>query len=156
MENTILAKAVCFGEDLKPEFTEYARQIVKNAKALAKSLQNEGVSIITGGTDNHLLLINVKERFHVTGLEAQKLLESANITTNKNAIPGDTEKPAYTSGLRLGTPAMTTRGYKEAYFDLVGKLIAEVLKNPNDSNVIESVKEKVHILNSRYPLPYED
>lgn len=156
LENTILAKAVCFKEDLQPEFKEYAKQVVKNAKALAQSLQNEGVEIITGGTDNHLLLINVKKRFNVTGLEAQKLLEECNITANKNSIPNDTEKPAYTSGLRLGTPAMTTRGYKEADFDLVGKLIAEVLKNPTDENIKTSVKEKVHQLNSKYPLPYEN
>lgn len=155
LENTILAKAVCFKEDLQPEFVQYAKQIVLNAKALAKSLEREGVGIITGGTDNHLLLVNVKERFNVTGLQAQKLLEEVNITTNKNAIPGDKEKPAYTSGLRLGTPAMTTRGYKEEDFDLVGKLIAEVLKNPDDEAIKAEVRNKVAELNRRYPLPYE-
>lgn len=155
LENTILAKAVCFKEALQPEFKIYANQIVKNAKALAKSLKHEGVNIITNGTDNHLLLIDVKSRFNVTGLEAQKLLEECNITTNKNAIPNDSEKPAYTSGLRLGTPAMTTRGYKEDEFVLVGKLITDVLKNPNDINVKKQVKLQVNELNKKFPLPYE-
>lgn len=155
LENTILAKAVCFKEALQPEFKIYANQIVKNAKALAESLKHEGVNIITNGTDNHLLLIDVKSRFNVTGLEAQKLLEECNITTNKNAIPNDSEKPAYTSGLRLGTPAMTTRGYKEDEFVLVGKLITDVLKNPNDINVKKQVKLQVNELNKKFPLPYE-
>ncbi len=155
LENTILAKAVCFKEALQDDFKIYASQIVKNAKALAESLKHEGVGIITDGTDNHLLLIDVKSRFNVTGLEAQKLLEECNITTNKNAIPNDSEKPAYTSGLRLGTPAMTTRGYKEKEFILVGKLITEVLKNPNDENIKENVKAQVHELNKKFPLPYE-
>lgn len=156
LENTILAKAVCFLEDLQPEFKDYAEQVVKNAKALAKSLQEEGVDIITGGTDNHLILVDVKSRFSMTGLEAQLLLETCNITANKNAIPGDKEKPAYTSGLRLGTPAMTTRGYHEDDFILVGKLIAEVLNHPQDETKKEEVRAKVRELNKKHPLPYEN
>lgn len=155
LENTIAAKAIAFGEDLKPEFKTYSHQVVLNAKALAKSLEEEGAIIITGGTDNHLLLVDVKNAFGMTGLEAQTLLESVNITTNKNAIPGDREKPAYTSGLRLGSPAMTTRGYDEKDFALVGKLIAEVLKHPEDEAIKEEVKQKVHTLNAAHPLPYE-
>lgn len=156
LENTILAKAVCFGEDLKPEFKEYTHQILKNAKALASSLKREGFSLITGGTDNHLILVDVRGTCHITGLKAQRLLEEVNITTNKNAIPGDKEKPAYASGLRLGTPARTTRGYKEDDFDKVGHLIGLILKNPDSVSIQDQVKKEVADLNKRYPLPYEE
>jgi glycine hydroxymethyltransferase len=155
LENTIAAKAVAFGEDLKPEFKTYAAQIVANAKALADELAKAGLPIVTDGTDNHLMLVNVKDTFDVTGLQAQLLLESVNITCNKNSIPGDKEKPAYTSGIRLGTPAMTTRGFKEEEFRLVGRLIATVLKNPEDTALHAKVKEEVHNLTEKFPLPYE-
>ncbi len=155
LENTILAKAVCFKEDLDPSFKEYCHQIILNCKALEKSLLKNNVRIITGGSDNHLLLIDVKESFHLTGLEAQEILESAYITANKNSIPGDKEKPAYTSGLRLGTPAMTTRGYKEEDFFLVGNLIADLLRSHDEEETKKRVIEQVHILNKKHPLPYE-
>ncbi len=155
LENTILAKAVCFKEDLSPSFKEYCHQIILNCKALEKSLLKNNVRIITGGSDNHLLLIDVKDSFHLTGLEAQEILESAHITANKNSIPGDKEKPAYTSGLRLGTPAMTTRGYKEEDFFLVGNMIADLLRNNDDEETKKRVIEQVHILNKKHPLPYE-
>ena len=155
LENTIAAKAVAFGEDLKPEFKEYAAQIVANAKALADELSLAGLPIVTDGTDNHLMLVNVRDTFHVTGLQAQLLLESVNITCNKNSIPGDKEKPAYTSGIRLGTPAMTTRGFKEPEFRMVGKWIASVLKNPEDTALHAKVKEEVLALTAKHPLPYE-
>lgn len=155
LENTILAKAVCFGEDLKPSFTEYTHQILRNSKALASSLRKEGFTLITGGTDNHLRLVDIKGSCGLTGLEAQTLLEEVNITTNKNAIPGDKEKPAYASGLRLGTPARTTRGYLEKDFDKVGHLISLILHHPGDEEVKEEVKKEVRILNAAHPLPYE-
>ncbi len=155
LENTILAKAVCFKEDLEPSFKEYCHQIILNCKALEKSLLKHGVRIITGGSDNHLLLIDVKESFHLTGLEAQELLESSHITANKNSIPGDKEKPAYTSGLRLGTPAMTTRGYKEEDFALVGDLISDLLSHKEDEETKTRVLKQVHELNKKHPLPYE-
>lgn len=155
LENTILAKAVCFGEDLKPEFTQYTHQIIKNAKALASTLIREGFRLVTGGTDNHLRLVDVKSTCHITGLKAQTLLEEVNITTNKNAIPGDEEKPAYTSGLRLGTPARTTRGYKEEDFENVGHLISLILHNPENRKIKEQVREEVRKLNRKHPLPYE-
>ncbi len=155
LENTILAKAVCFKEDLEPSFKEYCHQIILNCKALEKSLLNHGVRIITGGSDNHLLLIDVKESFHLTGLEAQEILESSHITANKNSIPGDKEKPAYTSGLRLGTPAMTTRGYKEEDFALVGDLISDLLSHKEDDETKTRVLKQVHELNKKHPLPYE-
>ncbi len=155
LENTILAKAVCFKEDLEPSFKEYCHQIILNCKALEESLLNHGVRIITGGSDNHLLLIDVKESFHLTGLEAQEILESSHITANKNSIPGDKEKPAYTSGLRLGTPAMTTRGYKEEDFALVGDLISDLLSHKEDEETKTRVLKQVHELNKKHPLPYE-
>lgn len=155
LENTIAAKAVAFKEALSDDFKIYARNVVDNAKVLAKTLQDEGLEVITGGTDNHLLLVNVKDSFNVTGLQAQILLESVNITANKNAIPGDKEKPAFTSGLRLGTPAMTTRGFTKDDFVLVGKYIANVLKNPDDLKLHQEIKEKVLELVHNYPLPYE-
>lgn len=155
LENTILAKAVCFGEDLKPSFKEYTHQILKNAKTLAETLKKEGFRLITDGTDNHLRLVDIKGSCGLTGLAAQTLLEEVNITTNKNAIPGDKEKPAYASGLRLGTPARTTRGYKEEDFVQVGKWISRILRHPEDALVKENVLKEVHILNSKHPLPYE-
>ena len=155
LENTIAGKAIAFGEDLQPSFKEYIKRVVDNCKVLCKSLQEEGAILITGGSDNHLLLVDVKNSFGINGLEAQTILESVNITANKNSIPGDLEKPKYTSGLRLGTPAMTTRGYGEEEFYQVGKIIASVLKNPDDEAVLRSAKEQVKKLNEKYPLPYE-
>ena len=110
--------------------------------------------MITGGTDNHLLLVDTKHSFGINGLRAQELLEACHITANKNAIPGDDEKPAYTSGLRLGTPAMTTRGYTKEDFILVGKLIAKVLRNPEDPKVREEVLSAVVAVNEKHPLWY--
>ena len=154
LENTIAGKAVAFYEDLQPSFTEYIKNVVENAKALGESLREEGMILITGGTDNHLLLVDTKHSFGINGLRAQELLEACHITANKNAIPGDDEKPAYTSGLRLGTPAMTTRGYTKEDFILVGKLIAKVLRNPEDPKVREEVLSSVAALNEKHPLWY--
>lgn len=155
LEHVIAAKAVCFGEDLKPEFRQYARQVIKNAQALSDELEKKGLKVVTGGTDNHLLLVDVKASLGITGLDAQKALEDCNITLNKNSIPGDKEKPAYCSGIRLGSPAMTTRGYKEEDFRLVGDMIYDVLSHIGDENVKKATLEKVHELNKKHPLPYE-
>lgn len=154
LENIIAAKAVCFGEDLKPEFKTYQKQVIKNAAALADELIKKGVKIITGGTDNHLLLADVKSSLGITGLDAQKALEAVNITLNKNSIPGDQEKPAYCSGIRLGSPAMTTRGFDEADFRKIGDLIYLRLTHLNDEKVAEEVKTGVKELTSKHPLPY--
>lgn len=155
LENTIAAKAVAFKEALQPNFKKYCKQIIKNCKAFCDQLINDGASLITNGSDNHLLLLDVKTSYGLTGLKAQQLLEEVNITVNKNAIPGDTEKPAYTSGIRLGTPAMTTRGYTEDDFRLVADLITLILTNPNNDSIKSQVKEKVLELNSLHPLSYE-
>lgn len=155
LENTIAGKAVAFKEDLSPEFKVYCYNVINNCKALCEELINSGARLITNGSDNHLLLLDVKSSYGINGLQAQTTLEECNITANKNSIPGDKEKPIYTSGLRLGTPAMTTRGYTSDDFRLVGKLISLVLKNPDNEKIKDEVKQEVKKLNSKYPLPYE-
>ena len=148
--HVIGAKAECFYEDLQPEFKEYAKRVIKNAKVLAKTLQDNGFRIVSGGTDNHLMLVDVKS-IGLTGKEAEKLLDSINITVNKNTIPYDTEKPFVTSGIRLGTPAMTTRGFTEKDFEKVGEIISECLKNPKDLDLHKKLKEEVLELTHKYP-----
>ncbi len=155
LEHVVAAKAICFLEDLQPSFKTYAAQVIKNAQALADELSKLGFEIVTGGTDNHLLLVNVMDSCNLTGLQAQIMLEEVNITCNKNSIPGDKQKPAYCSGIRLGSPAMTTRGFDEKDFRLVGDLIGEILTHPGDEKVKAEVKAKVHLLTSAHPLPYE-
>ncbi|WP_431029071.1 serine hydroxymethyltransferase [Lysinibacillus sp. LZ02] len=149
--HVIAAKAVAFGEALQPEFKEYAKQIKVNAKALAASLMEEGVEIVSGGTDNHLLLLNVKS-LGLTGKVAEHLLDEVAITTNKNTIPYDTEKPFVTSGIRVGTAAITSRGFKEEDATEVGKIIASVLKNPEDEAVKAEARQRVQALTDKYPL----
>ena len=149
--HVIAAKAVAFGEALQPEFKGYAKQIKLNAAALAASLQEEGVEIVSGGTDNHLLLLNVKS-LGLTGKVAEHVLDEVAITTNKNTIPYDTEKPFVTSGVRVGTAAITTRGFKEEDAIEVGKIIALVLKNPEDAAVKEEARKRVEALTNKYPL----
>ena len=149
--HVIAAKAVAFGEALQPDFKEYAKQIKKNAKALAESLMAEGVEIVSGGTDNHLLLLNVKS-LGLTGKVAEHLLDEVAITTNKNTIPYDTESPFVTSGVRVGTAAITTRGFKEEDATEVGKIIASVLKNPEDEAVKAEARKRVQVLTDKFPL----
>ena len=140
--HVIAGKAQCFYEAMQDDFKEYAQNIIKNAKALASSLEEEGFRLVTGGTDNHLLLVDVKSTFNMTGKEAEAILDSINITANKNAIPFYTEKPFKTSGIRLGTAAMTTRGFNEDDFRRVGKIIGSALSNPDESN-LELLREEV-------------
>lgn len=140
--HVIAGKAQCFYEAMQDDFKEYAQNIIKNAKALASSLEEEGFRLVTGGTDNHLLLVDVKSTFNMTGKEAEAILDGINITANKNAIPFDTEKPFKTSGIRLGTAAMTTRGFNEDDFRRVGKIIGSALSNPDESN-LELLREEV-------------
>ena len=147
----IAAKAVCFGEASRPEFREYAHQVKVNAKALAEALIAEGFRIVSGGTDSHLMLVDLRP-FGVTGKVAQNVLDSVNITTNKNAIPFDPEKPFVASGLRLGTPAVTTRGMKEKEMAEIASLIARALKNKETENELASVKKDVVALTSKFPV----
>ena len=146
------AKAQCFYEALQPEFKEYQMQVLKNAKALCESLKEEGFRIVSNGTDNHLILLDVKSGAGITGKQAEQILDEINITVNKNMIPNDTESPVKTSGIRLGTPAMTTRGLKEEDFILIGKIIASTLKNIDNEEVLNENKNKVLKLTSKYPL----
>ncbi len=150
--HVIGAKAQCFYEALQPEFTTYMKQVVKNAKALADTLKENGLRIVSGGTDNHLVLVDVKSSIGITGKEAEALLDKINITINKNTIPYDTEKPFITSGIRLGTPAMTTRGFKENDFIKVANIITKCLKNKDDEKIIKELKKEVLDLTSKYPI----
>jgi glycine hydroxymethyltransferase len=147
----IAAKAVAFREALAPEFHEYQRQIKANARALATALAEGGARIVSGGTDNHLMLIDVSP-FDLTGKKAETVLDEANITVNKNAIPFDTKSPLVTSGVRLGTPALTTRGMREAEMGRIAKLILEVLRSGGRKDVVESVAASVSELCSGFPL----
>ena len=150
--HVIAGKAVCFGEALKPEFTDYARQIIANCQALCEALQQEGLRIVTGGTDNHLILADVKSSYGITGKKAEALLDEINITGNKNTIPFDQEKPFVTSGIRLGTAAMTTRGFQEEEFRQVARWITTVLKNPEDEALKAKLRQEVMEMTARYPL----
>ena len=149
--HTTAAIAVALKEAMQPEFKEYAKQIVLNAKALARSLMAEGLELVTGGTDNHLMLVDLTKA-GVTGKEAEVALGEAEIFVNKNTVPHDLRKPTDPSGIRLGTPALTTRGLKENNMELVGQLIAKVIKNANNSSVKEEVKNQVKELMDQYPL----
>ena len=153
--HVIAAKAVCFKEALTDEFKEYQKQVIKNAKVLCDVLKMEGYKIVSNGTDNHLLLVDVKKSVNLTGKEAEKLLDSIGITCNKNVIPYDTTTPFITSGIRLGTAAMTTRGFKEKEFLEVGKIIIDAFKNSEDKVVLDALKIRVKNLCDKYPI-YEN
>ena len=149
--HVIAAKAVCFLEALQPEFREYQKQIVTNAKALVEVLAADGFRIVSGGTDNHLMLVDVFSK-KVTGKQAQETLERAGITVNKNAIPYDTNPPAVASGIRIGTPAVTTRGMKEPEMRRIGAWVSEVLHNLDNESVIQRVRREVEGLTEQFPL----
>lgn len=151
--HVIAAKAVAFKEALDPKFKDYQAQVVANAKTLASTLKSLGYKIVSGGTDNHLMLVNVKS-IGLTGKVAEETLDKVNITCNKNTIPNETEKPFVTSGIRLGTPAMTTRGFKEAEMVIVANLIDRALKNYQNEEVLKEVKGEVITLTNKFPLDY--
>ena len=152
LEHVIAAKGVCFYEALKPSFKKYQEQVIKNAKVLAEYLEKEGFKIISGGTDNHLLLVDVKSSVGITGKLAEKVLDSVNITCNKNSIPNDNESPMVTSGIRLGSPAMTTRGLKEKDFIDIAYIISEALKNSDNETVLRKLKSKVENVTDKFPI----
>ncbi len=147
--HVIAGKAQCFYEALQPSYTEYIDQVVKNAKALGETLVDGGLRLVSGGTDNHLLLVDLRN-LGVTGKEAEELLDEVDITCNKNTIPNDPQKANIASGIRLGTPAMTTRGFKEAEFRKVGELILQVLKYKDDQRMLRMIKEEVRKLTSAF------
>jgi glycine hydroxymethyltransferase len=149
--HVIAAKAVAFREALLPEFKEYQSQILKNAQAMADELKNQGFRLVSGGTDNHLMLVDLTAK-GVSGKDAQEALDLAAITVNKNGIPFDTQGPQITSGIRIGTPAVTTRGMKEKEMRLIASYIADVIKNINDDHKTKAVAEKVKTLCAQFPL----
>ncbi|MFJ8263089.1 serine hydroxymethyltransferase [Rummeliibacillus sp. NPDC094406] len=149
--HVIAGKAVAFGEAQQPEFKEYIRQVVKNAKVFGEALQAEGIKLVSGGTDNHLLLLDVRS-LGLTGKVAEKLLDDVNITANKNTIPFDPESPFVTSGVRVGTPAITSRGFKEEDMKEVASIISSVLKNPEDEVVKQDAIKRVKVLTDNHPI----
>ena len=150
--HVIAAKAQCFYEALQPEFKEYQKQVIKNAKVLAKTLEDDGLKIISGGTDNHLMLVDVKSTYGITGKDAEEILDQIHITVNKNTILNETESPTKTSGIRIGTPAMTTRGLKEKEFESIGHIISKALKNKDNKQVLDDLKDEVLNLTKRFPI----
>ena len=148
----IAAKAVGFGEAMQPEFIEYQKSVVENARVLSDELQAQGLRIVSGGTDNHLMLVDVSV-LGITGAEAEEALDSVNITANKNTIPYDTKPPRVTSGLRLGTPAITSRGFGTEEMSKIARLMCKTITNLNDSTVASQVKEEVEAITSNFPVP---
>jgi glycine hydroxymethyltransferase len=153
LEHVIAAKAVAFGEALSDEFMEYIIQVKKNAQVMAKAFVDKGYHVISGGTDNHLMLIDLRSKFpELTGKVAENTLVKADITINKNMVPFDSRSPFTTSGIRVGTPAITTRGLKEEHMGIIVDLIDEVLSNTENEAVIEKVRTNVNELMSSFPL----
>lgn len=148
----IAAKAQCFYEALQPEFKEYQKQVIKNMKAMSDYLKSKGVKVISDGTDNHLILVDVKSSFDLSGKKAEKILDEIHITCNKNTIPFDTESPFITSGIRIGSPAMTTRGLKEEEFKLIGEIIYKSLSNVDDKDIQKECKKEVLELTKKFPI----
>ena len=150
--HVIAAKAVCFGEAMRPEFTVYQRQVVDNTRVLAQELAEGGLRIVSGGTDNHLLLVDVTP-LGITGKDAEEALERVNIVANKNTIPYDPRPPRICSGLRLGTPAVTSRGFGKGEMERVASMIVRLLSSIGDEMVAKDVSEQVEDLTSRFPVP---
>ena len=153
--HVVAGKAVCFYEALQDDFHTYQENVLSNAKALAAALKNEGFRLVSGGTDNHMVLLDVKSHFGLTGKQLESLLDEVNITVNKNAIPFDEEKPAYTSGIRLGTPAMTTRGFKEADFIQVAQWIGAIARDPDDEGLRRKIRKETGELMERIDQDYK-
>ena len=151
--HVIAAKAVCFGECLKPGFKEYQEQVVKNTSALANRLAHHGLRIVSGGSDNHVFMVDLRP-IEINGNDASITLDKVGITVNKNAIPFDTGSPMKPSGIRIGTPAVTTRGMKEADVEKVADLIYEALTNLNDDEKLADIQSRVFAFNEAFPMPY--
>ena len=149
--HVIAAKAAAFGEALKPEFRMYQEQVKRNASQMAETLVNRGLRIVSGKTESHVILVDLRAK-NITGKAAEELLGKAHITVNKNAIPNDPEKPFVTSGIRIGSPAMTTRGFKEEEAETLANLIADLLDAPGSEEVLESVRRSVGTLTEKFPV----
>ncbi len=155
LEHVIAAKAQCFYEALQPEFKKYQRQVIKNMKAMSDEFIKLGYRIVSGGTDNHLILLDVKSSIGITGKEAEKVLDEVNITVNKNTIPNETESAMVTSGIRIGSPAMTSRGLKTSDFKEIARIIDFTLKNLDDEKKKETARKRVKKITTKYPLWYK-
>lgn len=153
--HVIAAKAAAFKEALSEDFKTYQQQVIKNAQALSQAMIDKGFHVVSGGTDNHLILVEVKSLTGLTGKEAEHLLDEVNITCNKNTVPNDTEKPFITSGIRLGSPAVTTRGFNEEDMKIVAECIYDTLMNKDNEGVLQTVKDRVKELTTKYPLKYK-
>jgi glycine hydroxymethyltransferase len=151
LEHVIAGKAVAFKEALEPSFKTYQEQVIKNSKILAKTLMDNGIELVSGGTDNHLVLLKT-DSVNLSGKEAGEILEAVDITCNKNMVPNDKRSPFVTSGIRLGTPAVTTRGFKETETKQMAELIIRALKNPRDEKVLAEIKNNVHELCRKFPV----
>jgi glycine hydroxymethyltransferase len=151
LEHVIAAKAVAFKEALTPEFISYQEQVIKNSKMLAKTLMDQGIELVSGGTDNHLILVKT-DSVNMSGKEAGEVLEKVDITCNKNMVPNDKRSPFVTSGIRLGTPAVTTRGFKENETKIMADLIVKALRNSTNEKVLQEVKNSVHELCLKFPV----
>ncbi|MGL4971483.1 MAG: serine hydroxymethyltransferase, partial [Cetobacterium sp.] len=149
--HVVAGKAVAFKEALSPEFKTYTENVIKNARTLAETLTENGVRVVSGGTDNHLILVDLTT-LHITGKDAEKILEEVHITVNKNGIPYDTQSPFITSGIRLGTPALTSRGMGVEEMKIVGNLIVKTLKNIDNDVILNEIKEEVKTLCEKFPL----
>ena len=152
--HVIAAKAQCFYEALQPDFKKYQQQVIKNIKALSDEFIKMGYHVVSGGTDNHLILLDVKSSVGVTGKEAETILDSIHITVNKNTIPNETEKPMVTSGIRIGSPAMTSRGLVEKDFIEIAHIIDETLKNKDNKAKLKELTKRVKCITDKYPLWY--
>ena len=152
LEHVIAAKAECFYEAMSKEFKDYTKQVLKNINALCDTLINEGFKIVSSGTDNHLILVDTYSSLNLTGKDASSILSKVNITVNKNTIPGEKLSPSLTSGIRIGSPAMTTRGLKEKDFVKIGLFISKALKNKDNETILKSIKKEVIELTSKFPL----
>ena len=150
--HVIAAKAECFYEAMQPEFKVYQKQVIKNIKAMAQIFIKNKVKLISGGTDNHLILVDVYNSFGITGKEAEKLLDKIHITVNKNTIPKETLSPFKASGIRIGSPAMTTRGLKEKDFEEIANIIINVLRNKDNKEILKQEKKHVLEITKKYPL----
>jgi glycine hydroxymethyltransferase len=149
--HVIAAKAVCFKEALDPEFKKYIQDVIDNAKLMSKTIMSRGIDVVTGGTENHIILVDLRSK-NITGKDLEKALGNVNITVNKNSVPNDPKSPFVTSGIRLGTPAITTRGFKAKEVELISNWICDVILNMDDEAKLKEIKSKVNDLCSKYPV----
>ena len=149
--HVIAAKAVCFKEALDPEFKKYIQDVIDNAKLMSKTIMSRGIDVVTGGTENHIILVDLRSK-NITGKDLEKALGNVNITVNKNSVPNDPKSPFVTSGIRLGTPAITTRGFKTKEVELISNWICDVILNMDDESKLKEIKSKVNDLCSKYPV----